>query len=228
MADFGPFGHPVPLLSGLHPLDSVSSALPPAGVLALWALLAVGAGGWLGARLGQSRPAADVPAHHAAEPLGPWRAAGRVAGVALLALAIVAGRLGNPRELSNIAPALVVGVAWPALLAGSALFGRVWAVLDPWDGIARVLRAPAGEAEPGDVWPAAAVALLWTWYLAVPFDALSPRNVGLALALYSLVTVAGCLVAGRAGWLARAELFGLLSRWLALWRRGATVPASAK
>jgi hypothetical protein len=210
----------VPLAAVFHPVERVGISLPP-----LWLLL-VGAVVLAAAAFGVARAlapgaSAPVPPHHAAEPLTPLRVVGRVIGVALLVLAVAAGRFGSPRELSNIAPALVVGLAWPALLALSALLGPVWALVDPWDGLARLLRAPEGkqEREP-DVWPAAAVALLWAWYLAVPLSGLAPRMVGLVLALYTLVTVAGCLAVGRVAWLARAELFGLLSRWLGLLRRG--------
>lgn len=146
----------------------------------------------------------------------------RALAVAALLLALVAGRIGSPSELENIAPALVIGAAWPLLLLGSALLGTLWRWVDPWDGLARLLdRGPPKEppAEGGadapapDVWPAVVPALLWTGYLTVVPGALAPRSVGAALAIYTIVTMAGCLAFGRERWLSRVEVFGLLFTW---------------
>jgi hypothetical protein len=147
--------------------------------------------------------------------------------VGLLLLAVAAGRLGSPLQLRNLAPALVIGVAWPLLVLGSALFGPVWRWVDPWDAMAR----PAGregsgdptEASPGeagDVWPAVVPALTWVWYLNVWPGSLDPRAVGAVLAVYSILTVAGCLAVGRKRWLSRAEVFGIFFSWTARLRRG--------
>ena len=144
----------------------------------------------------------------------------RVAAVALLALAIAAGRLGADDELENLAPALVVGAAWPLLVLASALLGPVWRWLDPWDAVARVAGARGTAGNPGHVWPAAAAALVWVWYLSAYSDPLAPRSVGALLAAYTVVTIAGCLALGRERWLASAEPFGILLSWLALLPRG--------
>jgi hypothetical protein len=55
----------------------------------------------------------------------------------------------------------------------------------------------------------------WTWYLTAYEDGLEPRAIGAALATYSIITIAGCLVVGRARWLSSAEVFGLLFAWTA-------------
>ncbi len=153
--------------------------------------------------------------------LGPLRGpmiAGRLVGILLLVLAVTAGRLGSERELENIAPALIIGAAWPLLLLGSALVGAVWRWLDPWDALARPV-APPGEAS-GDVHWAGVAALAWVWYLSAYQTPLHPRSIGLALGAYTIVTLAGCLALGRRKWLSRAEAFGLLFGWTALLRRG--------
>jgi hypothetical protein len=143
----------------------------------------------------------------------------RVVAVGLLVLVVVAGRVGSTQELENLAPALVVGIAWPVLLLGSAFLGAVWRWVDAWDALARPM-APSGR--PGrDVRWAAIPALALTWYLGAYPTPLHPRAVGLALAGYSIVTLAGCLALGRTSWLSRVEVFGLVFGWTALLRGGA-------
>jgi hypothetical protein len=143
----------------------------------------------------------------------------RVVAVGLLVLAVVAGRAGSTQELENLSSALVVGTAWPVLLLGSALVGPVWRWVDPWDAVARPV-APPGEPG-GDVRWAAIPALALAWYLGAYPTPLHPRAVGLALAGYSIVMLAGCLALGRTSWLSRVEVFGLMFGWTALLRRGA-------
>jgi hypothetical protein len=142
----------------------------------------------------------------------------RSLSLALVVLAVAAGRAGSPDELDNLAPALVVGVAWPLLVLASALLGPIWRWLDPWDFVAR-LQSDEVDGGAGSVGPAVVVAFVWAWYLNAYGSTLEPRSVGATLGLYSIVTVAGCLAFGRAPWLSRAEAFGLFLTWTARSRR---------
>src|SRR3990170_4570617 len=73
---------------------------------------------WPSARRdGRERP--DALTASWAGPLSASQIAIRVVAVALPALAIAAGRLGEDDELENLAPALVVGVAWPLVILAS-------------------------------------------------------------------------------------------------------------
>jgi hypothetical protein len=150
----------------------------------------------------------------------PQRAT-RPAAVALLVLAIAAGRLGTDDELENLAPALVVGALWPLLVFASISFGPVWRWIDPWDGIARALTRDQPAEAPGHVWPAAVIAVGWVWYVSAYPNPLDPRSVGVLLAVYTLVTVGGCLAFGRPRWLSTSEPFGLVLSWMALLPRRA-------
>jgi hypothetical protein len=144
----------------------------------------------------------------------------RIGSVLILLVAIVAGRAGNPDELENLAPALVVGAGWPLLLLGCLLLGRLWRWIDPWDTIARVL-APGPSAPAPHVYPAWVLAAPLGWFLAVHQTPLAPRDVGLALAAYSLATIAGAVALGRRRWLSAAEPVGLVLAWVGLLgRRG--------
>jgi hypothetical protein len=163
----------------------------------------------LPARAGRA-PAGDEPASWAG-PLSRAQVATRALAVAVLALVIAAGRLGADDELENLAPALVVGAAWPLLV----IAGGAWRWLDPWDALARPFTRGERDVAAGHVWPAAVIATAWVWYLSVPRAPLAPRSVGALLAIYTLLTVAGCLAFGRVRWLSSSEPLGVLLSWTA-------------
>lgn len=139
----------------------------------------------------------------------------RAVSLALFALAIVAGRVGDPSQLGNIAPALTIGAGWPLVTLGAILGGRVWWWINPFDTLARPvsqLGAGEGTASSGDepwapVWWALVPAALWMMYLTVWPSGLDPRSIGWTLPAYTLVTLAGCLGLGRRTWLWRGEFF---------------------
>lgn len=171
-----------------------------------------------------------VPTPAPAPVVGPVSWAGRLTpaqvvtrclAVAVLLLGVTAGRFGVDDELENIAPALVVGVLWPTVVLASALVGGVWRWLDPWDALARLLAGFASVEDAADrpvahVWPAVGVAGVLVWYLSAYADPLDPRAVGAALAVYTVVTVAGCLALGRARWLSSTEPIGIVLTWTSL------------
>lgn len=214
-----------------HPLTETVGPLPLPPVFT--ATLAVCAVAGV-ARIGNTTAAAMTFARdEPAQRLGPLAIASRGIAVALLLLVIVAGRLGDDEQLNNLAPPLLIGLVWPLLLLASALFGRIWFWVDPWDTLARLVEpiagrsddqpdrddAHSGDAEAGVLW-AVPVALVWTWYLSVYPSALEPGVVAGALSLYTIVTLAGSLAVGRRTWLARAEVFGLLFGWVGRLRGG--------
>lgn len=154
-----------------------------------------------------------------AGPLSPPQRVARAVAVAGLALAVLAGLFGTPDQLDNLAPALVVGTAWPVLTV-LALAVPVWRWVDPWDGLARAL-LPGDDSTPsGHVWPAVVPALAWGWYVAVNPRPLDPRLVGTALLAYTTLTLVGCLLVGRRRWLSQGEPVGLLLAWVTAATRG--------
>lgn len=136
-------------------------------------------------------------------------------------------------------PTIVVGMLFPLLVLAAMVLGDVWGWLDPWDTLGRVITSdePAVATEPvppeaeghedaeepvrpvqpasPDVRWAIPAALAWMWYVAAFRGATSdPRALGSAIALYSLATLGGCLLAGRRAWLTRGEPFGLYLSWV--------------
>ena len=83
-------------------------------------------------------------------PLGTVQLVTRIAAVLVLVFGVYAARRGSPDGLSNIAPALLVGVAWPLLVLGSLSVRRLWRWVDPWDAMARVVEPLAGGPAPAD------------------------------------------------------------------------------
>ncbi len=176
--------------------------------------------------IGPAAAAASRPLSSWAGRLSPLQLITRALAVVVLLVTIAAARLGVDDQLENLAPALVVGAAWPLLVLVSIGLGPVWRWCDPWDSLARLgTRGEAGEVadqreDAAQVWPAAVLALPWVWYLGATADPLDPRAVGIVLAVYSVVTLAGCVAVGRQRWLATAEPLGILLGWLALLPRG--------
>jgi hypothetical protein len=122
----------------------------------------------------------------------------RVAGITLFALVVIAGLVGNQSPFKNIAPTMVWVIGWVGLSFASALIGDIWAMVNPWDSLARLVE----------------------WHHRRG----NPQRLSSALALsmqcYSAVTWAGMLVFGRPQWLRRGEIFsiafGLFSRFAPL------------
>lgn len=154
-----------------------------------------------------------------AGPLSRGQQVTRALSVATLVLSIVAGLFGSSEQLDNLAPALVVGTAWPVLTA-LAVAVPVWRWVDPWDGLARLLLPDDDTAEAAHVWPAVALGLGWAWLIAVHPRPLDPRVVGVALLAHSTITLAGCLLVGRRRWLSQGEPIGLLLSWVTVAVRG--------
>jgi hypothetical protein len=137
----------------------------------------------------------------------------RVVAALALGLAVAAGLFGVRNELENIAPALVVGAAWP-LLTLASLVGPVWRWVDPWDAAARALVPGDTSEPPGHVWPAVGAAAALAWYAGVHSRPLDPRAVGMLLLGYTTLTLLGCLLLGRRRWLSSAEPVGILLAWV--------------
>jgi hypothetical protein len=207
-----PLAHPL-----TEPYNLPVSPLAAAWLATILVLLVAFAWPRAGSR---SSEASERPFTSWTGSLTPLQRTSRLFAVAVLALAIASGRLGENDELENLAPALIVGAGWPLLVLASLSLGPVWRWTDPWDGVARALAREQTEEGSAQVWPAALVALPWVWYLSAYQDTLEPRSVGAILALYTVLTLAGCLALGRRRWLATAEPLGIVLSWLALLPRG--------
>ena len=194
--------------------------LPPPSVatLAVFVLLAATATPTLRPAR-QDTPAADHRSRSVEHPGRLWLL-GRLAGIALLALALAAGASGE----GPLTAVLVVWVAWPLLLLASSALGQVWSNVDPFDTGARLLARLAGQRSPTTVddppvtW-ALVPALGWLCLLNLPFSAGDSRIVAATLAGYTAFLLTGSLTLGRRSWLLRADVVGLVLGWVGRIRR---------
>ncbi|HVE63828.1 MAG TPA: hypothetical protein VNB94_08515 [Mycobacteriales bacterium] len=135
----------MPLLLA-HPLtEDAGLGLPPLALAAV-ATVIVAAVLTLSKRWSATGEPDEAGLADIAVALGRARCVTRALAVAVLVLGIYAARRGSPDGLANLAPALVVGVAWPLLVLGSVALPRLWRWVDPWDAVARAIEPLAGSA----------------------------------------------------------------------------------
>lgn len=200
--------HPLTEPGGLGVPPAFVAGVAVAAVVAVGRLLPVGAGSGTNDVDAQATAAPELPRTRTLAVVT------RTVGTGLLVLAILAGRLGDPDQLDNLTPALVVGFGWPALLIATLVVGDVWRWLNPFDTLARGLAvlsgqraaAPDGGPPHGSRWWALPTAAVWTWWLVLYPRALEPRDLGAFLGLYTIATLIACLLLGRQRWLVHGEV----------------------
>jgi hypothetical protein len=198
------------LLLLAHPLtESVVLPVPPIAVAGIAGSLVV-----MAASFGRVREGEALPLQRTSgAALSTVEVVARSIAVLLLLAAVVAGRVGSTTIHRNLAPVLIIAVGIPLLAVLCVALGPLWARIDPFDGLARVLRAPDDEPPPASVWPAVLIGILLVGYVFAYPPGLRPRTLGLALGGYAVLTTAGCLALGRRQWLERGEPIGLLYTW---------------
>ena len=148
----------------------------------------------------------------------------RVLVLVLYLLVIVAGLVGVQNPVKNIAPAMVWAIWWVGMAYVSALFGDLWALVNPLDSVARAAeqlfprwRAPVAWPHWLDSWPATILFFCFIWMELNWEGSEQPASLAWTMLLYSAATWAGMALFGRATWLRHAEVFhvvfGLLARF---------------
>ena len=173
-------------------------------------------------------PGGDERSRFDGERLGRLIASPTVAHVAalialaLFAVTLVAGFIGNADPYRNIAPTIVWIIGWVGLAFVSAFVGDVWSVINPWRtsfelfqrayrrATRRELRAFFRYPAALGVWPAFALLLAFAWLELVYPSPAVPRHIGWMLVIYSSIAWVGMLAFGRDAWLAHGELFSVV------------------
>jgi hypothetical protein len=169
---------------------------------------------WRSSRFHGSAAGRPLPAALAAA-LDSTVVRGLLRGLGLLAAArIVVALVSGPREAQDSpVPGALYVLLWVWVPLASLLVGPVWRLLSPLRTIHRGLawlgRRPPEQGlmalpERWGYWPAAALLGVFVWLELVPPDRDAVPVVGLALAVYAVVTLLGAMLFG-ATWFARAD-----------------------
>jgi len=149
--------------------------------------------------------------------------------VAVFLLVLSAALFGTGKPLGNIAPTFVWIIWWVGMGYISALAGNFWRLVNPWKILFEWVEALVGGDEPSGssrtgrggtglyrypdnwgVWPAIILFLAFAWLENVYSGSVIPRQLGLIIVLYSLITWAGMVVFGKNAWLKHGEVFSVL------------------
>lgn len=148
-----------------------------------------------------------------------------VVAFAILVLLLLSGWYGTRDPLRNPLPLTIWNLWWAGLTIAQALFGKLWALFNPWIAPCRALRrllfgsatnhAPMGYPGWLGYWPAVFSFLAFAWFELVDPAPDDPARLALAVTIYSTVTIAGMLCFGERAWLARAECFSVFFTFVA-------------
>ncbi len=150
--------------------------------------------------------------------------------VMLTAYVIVGGLIGNDRAALNPAPAALYVGFWVGLSFFTALFGNLWALVNPWKVAWSFAEAVTATIAPGQTlsrhleypgrwgqWPAVLVFAGFAVLETVIAGAAGPRVLGWILVGYTIYNFAGMFLYGRDVWLRNAEgftvVYGFMSRF---------------
>ncbi len=167
---------------------------------------------------------------------GVLAAAPSLVSLAVAIALLVAGRTGSRDPVENPLPLFVWTVWWIGFTYLHAAVGNLWAVLNPWSGLYRLLtaagplagwraRPPLTCPERAAHWPAVVSFLPFAWFELIHPSPADPAVLATVVGGYLVVHLLGVLYFGER-WLERGEAFSVFFRmvsWLAPieWRSGA-------
>jgi hypothetical protein len=154
----------------------------------------------------------------------------KAVSVFLLLLVIAAGLFGSARPVENLAPTFVWVIWWVGMGFFVALFGNLWALVNPWKvlyGWAEFLYQqfrPDEELTLGyeypeqwGIWPAVVLFFAFAWVENAFAEGANPRSLAWMAIIYSIITLGGMFIFGKYQWLRHGEVFsvvfGFLSRF---------------
>lgn len=143
---------------------------------------------------------------------------------------ILGGLFGTERAALNPAPAAIYVAFWVGLSFFTALFGNLWALVNPWKVAWSFAESVTAALAPGQTlsrhlpypqrwgpWPAVLVFAGFAVLETVIAGAAGPRALGWILVGYTAYNFAGMYLFGRNPWLRNAEgftvVYGFMSRF---------------
>jgi len=143
----------------------------------------------------------------------------KLLALAIFAVTVMAGFIGNQDPYRNLAPTMVWIIFWVGLAYVSAFVGDIWALVNPWRTVfavventsKRVANRPLRQyLEALGVRPACLLLLVFSWIELVYPSPAEPRDIAWFATAYSLLTWAGMALFGSEIWLQRGEVFTLV------------------
>jgi hypothetical protein len=132
-------------------------------------------------------------------------------GVLLLAVTLVAAFAGPPGQQQNFAPTFVFVIFWVGLAFTSLLLGDVFRAFNPWLALGRLLPGQGRAAYPVRLghWPAVVGLAAFAWMELAQGQGADPQNVGIAVSVYTVLTLGAMWRYGAEAWAERGEAFGV-------------------
>ena len=148
--------------------------------------------------------------------------ASSAAALAIAVLLVLAGFTASRDPLDNPLPLVVWTLWWVGLTFLVAVVGDLWAILNPWRALCRLVAAvvrvvPRAYPDGLGYWPAVLLLLAFGWFELVYPAPQDPQRLACAILVYTVITVIGMLVYGEEPWLERGEAFSVFFRmvsWL--------------
>ena len=144
--------------------------------------------------------------------------------VVIFGLMVIAGLFGDPDSSKNILPTFLWVVWWVGMAFISALFGNLWALVNPWKVLFSWFETMFGSSRHTrnypiwlGRWPAVILFLAFAWLELVSEQAAHPATLAILIIIYSGITWVGMAIFGRDTWLENGEIFtafyGLFGRF---------------
>jgi hypothetical protein len=144
----------------------------------------------------------------------------RTISVAILFLIAAAGLFGHQDPFKNLAPVAVWVIWWVGMALLSAFVGNVWALINPFPalfGFAQALVSRSGNRLSFDLpyprwlgaWPACALLLIFAWLELIAPARDVPRNIAIAILIYTALTLAGYAAFGCDVWRKSGDVFSV-------------------
>lgn len=159
--------------------------------------------------------------------LGPWLdVAGGAVGLLIFGTVVYAGLAGSQFPAENLAPTAIFVVLWVAVPIINAIFGDVFAWLNPWRAFARATgwlfrritgRAPSHEPYPERLgrWPAVAGLAIFGWLELAYADRTDPSQLAVLGLGYASVQLIGMSLYGVNAWSRNGDAFGVYFGFIA-------------
>jgi hypothetical protein len=130
--------------------------------------------------------------------------------LALLVLLVVAGYAGSRDPLANPLPLAVWTLWWVGFTFLVALFGDLWAAINPWR-VALPFSLRRRYPDALGYWPAVVLLAAFAWFELIDPAPQDPARLAGAVALYAAFSLAAVAIFGEA-WLERGEAFAVFFR----------------